>query len=189
MFLIGLKGAIVPPAQTFESMPPAPTVTVPSASAAPLIATFEEETPTKASPPIAAPSCPCSDQCTCGCQSGNPCQCAERSVAASVPQVSRPIPSTPQRDWRIGGQAWTRQSILAHLYGQDGNTNHTSYPRGSLDHLSLNELQAIHNADHEAQPTTRMRMQSPATRVFSSPQPRMILRSSSSCPNGVCPTR
>lgn len=49
------------------------------------------------------------------------------------------------RSWLQNGKPWTRQSLLEHLYQ---SRNHR-FPSGSLDHLSLEELDRLHTADHE----------------------------------------
>lgn len=69
------------------------------------------------------------------------------------------------RDWLIGGQPWTRQSLINHL------ATHSSHghSRASLQSMSLDQLNALHNADHESQ--------------------RAPVRSAvmSGCPGGSCP--
>lgn len=69
------------------------------------------------------------------------------------------------RDWLIGGQPWTRQGLINHL------ATHSSHghSRASLQSMSLDQLNALHNADHESQ--------------------RAPMRSTvmSSCPGGSCP--
>ncbi len=36
-------------------------------------------------------SCPCSDQCTCGCNEGRPCQCESRVVPYRTQPVAQPV--------------------------------------------------------------------------------------------------
>jgi hypothetical protein len=184
MFVVGLKGVLVPPSATFEKMPPSPSIVVPAQPpAAPLIATLDET----AKPAKPVKSCPCSDQCTCGCNDGQPCKCSQKTAQAVVRQPaqvrSQPAPQS-QRDWRIGGREWTRESLLAHLYGQDGRSIHSPAPLGSLDHLPLEALQAMHNADHESQTSRRVTSRQP---VWTVSAPVFQTRSVRSCPTGTCP--
>jgi hypothetical protein len=67
-------------------------------------------------------------------------------------------------DWLIGGRPWSEQSLRNHLYSHSAHR----HPAGSLDGLSLDELQALHNADHEGRSVARV-------------------ASVSSCPGGNCP--
>lgn len=84
------------------------------------------------------------------------------------------IPSSSCRSWTQGGRAWSEASLRSHLYAE----NHR-YPPGSLDHLSLGELDRLHTADHEGQ---RHAATIPASDVG-------ILAMSGGCPPGGCPPR
>lgn len=130
----------------------------------------------EAEPKSVAPSCNCSEQCTCGCQSGETCECGSKSVAVAS-AVQAPIVSSGS-DWRINGRAWTRSSLLSHLYFDD---NHGTYPRGSLDHLTLDQLIAMHASDHESAATSRG--------VVSRAQSARMVYATGGCPTGGCPNR
>lgn len=89
--------------------------------------------------------------------------------------VQSPIISSGN-NWTINGQPWSRSALLSHLYG--GSHGHA---RGSLDHLSLSQLQAMHTNDHEGYAA------SPS--VVSRRQPVRMVYASSGCPSGGCPSR
>lgn len=80
--------------------------------------------------------------------------------AAATIRNSRIVQSG--NDWLIGGRPWSEQSLRNHLYSHSAHR----HPAGSLDSLSLDELQALHNADHEG---------------------RSVASVASSCPGGNCP--
>lgn len=50
-------------------------------------------------------SCHCSDQCTCGCNSGQRCRCLDYQSAPVIPETNQIVvpmvaPSSPQRSWQ-----------------------------------------------------------------------------------------
>jgi|GEM_PF-5080438 len=77
------------------------------------------------------------------------------------------------RSWTQGGRPWSQASLRAHLYAE----NHGHAP-GSLDHLSLVELDCLHTADHEG------RSRSP---TFAASEFETVR--SAGCPTGGCPPR
>lgn len=191
--LNSLNGMALIPTEEIKAIT-APVITAPPAAPVePLIADVAKSTPKHQLPP--AKSCPCSDQCTCGCNEGQPCKCSQRADTADQLPPSQNVTVASARQWTIGGRPWTRTSILSHLYGQDGNTNHNPAPQGSLDHLPTEELIAMHNADHEKAKANIAAPAAPRASIITPQRPvRTIVqppvrRSVRSCPNGNCPLR
>lgn len=138
-----------------------------------------------------AVACPCSDQCTCGCQSGKPCRCSQD--VAAPPPVRQPappsitalptktqvvLPPASNREWVLNGRPWTRQSLLDHLYN---HANHR-HAYGSLDHLGIAQLQAMHNAEHEHE---QLQVARPARQIIQRTAQPIFAKND--CPNGQCP--
>lgn len=87
-------------------------------------------------------------------------------VSAGAAMVSaRAAAAASGRDWLIGGQPWTRQSLVDHLASHSSH----GHSRAQLQAMSLDQLNALHNSDHESQ--------------------RAPMRSTvmSGCPGGSCP--
>lgn len=164
-------GSLKAPDPVVEAAPPAASVpaiadilTVPKPAVVPVKA------------PAVVKSCSCSSACTCGCQSGQPCKCGQATPkVASAPTQAVSIGSGS--NWLKSGQPWTRAALLSHLYTD--RENHGRYAPGSLDSMSLDQLNAIHNSEHETQRVTY-----PTT--IRQPSVKTIV--SSGCPGGQCPT-
>lgn len=93
------------------------------------------------------------------------------TVSYSAPVASPMPPSEPAfignrgNDWLIGGQPWSRQSLINHLATHSNHGHSVSQLQG----MSLSQLNALHNADHEGR------------------RPPMQSAAMSGCPNGNCP--
>lgn len=89
----------------------------------------------------------------------------EGSGAAVVRGPAAAVAHVSGRDWLIGGQPWTRRSLINHL------ATHSSHGHSlaQLQGMSFEQLNALHNADHESQ-------RAPVRSVVTS-----------SCPGGSCP--
>jgi len=176
LFIAALSGLLRPPVESLKAPDPIVEAASPAASVPAIAAILTDPKPAvvPAKQPAMVKSCSCSSLCTCGCQSGQPCKCNlnVESLHQSPPAVSIFSGS----NWLKSGEPWTRAALLSHLY-TDGQ-NHGRHAQGSLDSMSLDQLNAIHNSEHEGQRVTY-----PTT--IRQPSARTIV--SSGCPGGQCP--
>lgn len=87
------------------------------------------------------------------------------SVGAAVVRFPAAAAVSSGRDWLIGGQPWTRQGLIDHLAIHSSH----GHSRASLQSMSFDHLNALHNSDHESQ-------RAPV-------RPTVM----SGCPGGSCP--